>query len=94
MRPNAVCGQNRGAFARKDIGLDAAVVGDGHGRRFAVLVQVIGKALRRLAHGIDVHAVGAGADHAAQPAGSEFQIPVKPVVYFIGLILNTFQLFG
>ena len=42
-------------------------------------VQVIGQALGGLAHGVDVHAVGARAQHAAQTAGAEGEVAVKAV---------------
>ena len=45
-----------------------------------MIFEIIGIALRGLADGENVHAVRACAEHAAQPAGAEFQFTVKPIL--------------
>ena len=45
-----------------------------------VLFQVVGKPLRGGPHRVDVHAVGAGADHAAQAAGAKGEVAVEGVL--------------
>ena len=76
---DAVGGQHPGGFPAEQFALAAAVVGDGHLLGQVGAVQVVGQALGGPADGVDVHAVGAGADDAPQPAGAEFQVPVKAV---------------
>ena len=71
VRVDAVCRQNCRSLFRKYIGLDAAVVGNRHIRVAHMGVQIIRKALGGLAHNIDVHAVGARADHTAQARCTE-----------------------
>ena len=66
----------------KHIALDAAVVADGHRRRFKVLFQIVCQTLRSLCHRVDVHAVGACADHAAQTARTKSKITIECIFYF------------
>lgn len=91
---DAVGGQNCGGLPGKRHALIAAVVCDRHGLGFSfrVLQQIIGKALRGLTHGINIHAIGARADHAAKASGAKFEITVKPVVDLFRLILDSKQL--
>ena len=78
--------------ARKHIGLDARIVGDGDGGFFEIRVEIVRKPLRRLVDGVDVHAVRARADHAAQPRRAEFQIFVETVEDLLIVSFNCFQL--
>ncbi len=90
---DAVGGQRRGGFLCKDVGFDPAVIGDGHGRAGTDVIQVVGKALRCLAHRINIDAVGACANHAAKTRGAEGQVLVEPVVDFFILPLDGSQLY-
>ncbi len=52
--------------------------GDGNlGEVLEGLFQIVGQALGGGAHGVDVHAVCAGAHNAAQTAGAEFKVLVE-----------------
>ena len=77
---NAVCGKNTRRSLGKEPGVDAAVISDGDGGGGKMRLEIIGIALRGLADGENVHAVRACAEHAAQSAGAEFQLTVKPVL--------------
>ena len=79
---DAIGRKHSGGHFCKHIALDAAVVADGHRRLCKVLFQIIGQALRGLCHGIDVHAVGACADDAAQTARAKGKVTVKRIFDF------------
>ena len=88
---DAIGREHSGGHFCKHIALDAAVIADGHGRLCKVLFQIIGQALRGLCHSIDVHAVGACADDAAQTARAKGQVAVKAVVDGIGISPDAVQ---
>ena len=71
---HTVGGQDGGRRLHEQLALVAAVARDCHRRRVEVRVQVVGETLRRTADGVDVHAVRARPDNAAQTGGSEGQI--------------------
>ena len=72
----------------------AGVVGDGHALiRAALLDNVVGQPLGRPSHHIDVHAVDARADHAAQAGGSELQVHIETLFDFIFIARNGAKLF-
>ena len=80
LHAHAVGGENaRRGFGKKS-GVDAAVVGDGNGGCGKVCLEIVGVALRGLADGKYVHTVRARAEHAAQSAGTKFQLAVKPIL--------------
>ena len=79
MHRYAVCREHCRGMPGEEVGVDAAVVGDSHGGGGKAGLQIVGVALRCLAHGIEVHAVAARAQHAPKPAGAEFQLAVKPL---------------
>ena len=83
--------QDPGCFTAKQLALMTAVVGDGYTFGQPAGVQVVGQTLRSPADGVDVHAVGAGADDAAQPAGTKGKVPVEAVGYGVRVRLNGFQ---
>ena len=89
---NAVRGKNSCRSLGKETGVDAAVVGDRNGRRGKARFEIIGIALRGFSDGENIHAVCAGADHAAQSAGTEFQLAVKAVLDGGGVAADGFQL--
>ena len=91
---NAVGGQHAGGLAAEQLTLMAAVVPDGDLFRQVCGVDVIRQALRGAADGVDVHAVAARADHAAQAARAKSQVTVKAVVDGIGIILDAVQFGG
>ena len=76
---DAVGRQHAGGLAGEQFAVVAAVVGDGDLFRQAAGVQVVGQTLRSLAHGVEVHAVGARADDAAQAAGAERKVTIETV---------------
>ena len=57
-------------------------------------LEIIGIALCGFSDGENIHAVCAGADHAAQPAGAEFQLAVKAVLDGGVVAADGFQLFA
>ena len=91
---DAVGRQHPGRFPGEQLALAAAVVGDGNALVQAGSLEVVGQALGGLAHGVDVHAVGARADDAPQAAGAELQLTVKAVVQavFVLCLLQRGQL--
>ena len=94
---HAVGGHDGGRGAHEQLAVVAAVAGDGHRGVVEVRVQVICEALRGAAHRVDVHAVRAGAQHAAQAGGAERQVLEegvghRGVVAGIGLRLHVGQL--
>ena len=91
---NAVCGKNTRRGLGKEPGVDAAVISDGDGGGGKMRLEIIGIALRGLADGENIHAVCAGADHAAQSAGTEFQLAVKAVLDGGVVAADGFQLFA
>ena len=80
--PDAVGGKHVCGDPGKQVGMDAAVIADGDAARFGreALDDVICQSLGSPGHGIHVHPVGAGAQHAPQAAGAEFQVPVEGVL--------------
>ena len=84
--------QHARRFARKHIGFDARIVGDDHRRVHIFVAQIVGKPLRRFAHGVDVHAVVARTDHPAQTGSAEIQLAVKPVADLCLLSVDALQL--
>ena len=63
---------------------------DGCGQRKLLLFQIICKTLRRPAHGVDIHAVRARAQNAAQAAGAKGELAAKRLLPF--LFAHVFQL--
>ena len=80
MHANAVRGKNTRRGLGKKTGVDAAVVGDRNGRRGKARFEIIGIALCGFSDGENIHAVCAGAEHATQSTGAEFQFTVKPIL--------------
>ena len=74
------------------LALVAAVVADGYFFRQACGVDVVRQALGGAADGVDIHAVGACADDAAQTGGAELQGHGKAVLNGGIVPLNAFQL--
>ena len=94
---HAVGGHDGGGGAHEQLTVVAAVAGYGDGGVVEVRVQVIGEALRGAAHRVDVHAVRAGAQNAAQARGAERQVLEEGVghcgvVAGVGLRLHVGQL--
>ena len=89
---DAVCGQNAGGSLGKDVALQAAVVADGHGLAAALGLDPVCQALGGLTHDVDVHAVGASAQHAAQAGGAELQCNGKAVLDLVVVSLDLGQL--
>ena len=89
---NAVCGQHLSGCFGKEVALDTAVIADGNGLAAALRLDPVGKALGRLTDNINIHAVGASADDAAQTGGAELQGHGKAVLNGGIVTLNAFQL--
>ena len=70
---DAVRREDTGSFAREVPALEAAVVADRDRLRAALRLDPVSDALRCLANDPDVHAVRAGAQHAAQTGRAELQ---------------------
>ena len=71
---HAVGSQNGGRHAHEEVALVAAIARDGNARVLEVFHQVVRKALRGATDGVDVHAVGARAQRAAQAGGAELKV--------------------
>ena len=74
---HAVGGEHLGGTAHEILALVAAVAADCYARVLEVGVEVIGETLRSAPDRVDVHAVRARADDAAQSGGAELQILVE-----------------
>ena len=74
VRGHAVGSQDRRSGLDEQLAVVATVARDGHGGLLEVLYQVIGEALRSATDGVNVHAVGAGAERAAQASGAEREL--------------------
>ena len=88
---DAVGGQHAGGLAAEQLALVAAVVADGYFFRQACGVDVVRQALGGAADGVDIHAVAACADDAAQTACAKGQVAVKAVVDGIGITPDAVQ---
>ena len=85
----AVGGQHMGRDFGKLAAVVAAVVADGGAQlRLAgvAFAHIVGQPLRGHGHGVAVHAVGAHAHDAAQPAGAELQMAVEALVQLRGIV--------
>ena len=96
MHTDAVGHKHLRRHPREQVGLDTAVIADGHGAAFGrkVLHHVVRQPLGGLGHGVNVHPVGARADHAAQSARAKGQIPVEGVLNTVVAAANVLQLLG
>ena len=93
IRLDAVRCEAKGRLLRELGGHVPAVVRDRDAAgRIAVLIDVVGEALRRLADRVDVHAVRAGADDAAQAARTKGQARVEAVLDFLLIVADREQL--
>ena len=71
---HAVGGQNSGRGLHEQLTVIAAIARDSDRGVLEVLHQVVGEALRGAADGVDVHAVGAGPQRAAQARSAECEV--------------------
>ena len=83
-RADAVGRQDAGDAADEGFSPVAGIARNGNRRRVEAFVQVACKPLRRAADGIDVHAVRADAQDAAQPGRSERKIPIEGICQILG----------
>ncbi len=83
-----VRGEHSRRFAGKQAGFDPAVIRHRNRRVRILSLEHFRKPLGRAAHGIDIHAVGTRADHAAQAGRTEREIAVKA---FIDLLIIAFD---
>ena len=89
---HAVGCQHPGSLFGKHIGVDAAVVGNGNQLIAPLGLHPVGKALGGLTHGVNVHPVGTGTQHAPQTGSTEFQRNRKALFDFIVITGNGSQL--
>ena len=83
VRLDAVGCQHARCSVREQLGIDAGVVANGNGAGLAIAglaVDEVGDTLGCLTHRMDVHAVGAGAQNAAQARRAEFQRAIERVL--------------
>ncbi len=93
VRLDAVGRQRESRLLRKLRGHAAGIVGDSHALVLASLFDdVVGKALGRPAHHINVHAVDACADDAAKSRSAELKVHIKSLFYLLLVILDGAQL--
>ena len=89
---DAVGCQNASGGLGKDIALQAAVVADRHGLGTALGQHPVCQTLRCLTDNVDVHAVGAGTQHAAQTCGAKLQRHSKAILDLIVIAFDLCQL--
>ncbi len=89
---DAVGGQHPGRLPGKQLPLDAAVVGDGHGVAKPLALDKVGQRLGGPADGVDVHPVGPGPQDAPQAPGAEGQVAVEAVGHRLLIVLDVLQL--
>ena len=80
----AVCREDSRCCFAEDVALQAAVVADGDGRGRKLPDDIVGQALRGFGNGIDIHAVGARSQDAAEAAGAEGEVAVEGVLNLSG----------
>ena len=87
--------QHAGRDLGEQLAVVPAVVGDDGRNLFPdkILLEIVGKPLRGHGHGIAVHAVGAGAHHAAQSARSELERAVECIFQHFRIAFYHFQYF-
>ena len=68
----------------------AAIVSDCHSAALFVAVcqQIVRNARRSTRHGVNIHAVGSRAQHAAKTCRSEIQLAIKAIKYFLFVIIR------
>ena len=78
---NIVGREYSGRHLREQIRFDAGIIAyrDLPRAAFIMFFHIIRQSLGRFCHRMHIHPVGSRADHAAQPAGSKSQIPIKRV---------------
>ena len=88
---DAVGGQHTGSGSGENVGVDAAVIGDSHQLIAALGLDPVGKALGSLTDNVNVHPVGASAQHAPQTGGTEFQRHGEAFLDLLVLTGDAFQ---
>ena len=81
---DSVCCKDRSRCFTEDVALQAAVVGKRDRRRRKLLQEIVCKALRCLRHSIDIHAVGARPEDAAEAAGAKGEVTVESILDLCG----------
>ena len=77
---NAVGGKDARGDLLEVLALVPRVTGEGERRLVVVSVEIVSDALGGLGDDMDVHAVGADAEHAAQARSSERKVAIEGVV--------------
>jgi hypothetical protein len=88
---DAVRCQDPGSRLGKDVALEAAVVADGHSLIATLRLDPVCQTLRGLTHDVDVHTVGASAQHAAQAGGAKLQRNGEAVLDLVVISLDLGQ---
>ena len=91
---DTVGSQNTGGLLGEDVGVDTAVVGNSDQLVAALGLDPVGQALSGLTDDINVHAVGAGTQNAAQTGGTELQSDSETVLDLVLVALDLAQLSG
>ena len=89
--PDSVGSQHTGCGSGKHIGIDPAVVGNGHQLIAALGLDPVGQALSCLTDNVNVHPVGACTQHAPQSGGAELQCHGKALFDLFILAFNGLQ---
>ena len=89
---DAIGGEHPGGNLCKHITLDAAVIADCHRRLCKVFLQIVSQALRCFCDRVNVHAVGACTDYAAQTTRAKVKVTVEGILDFG--IVQRFQFGG
>ena len=94
VRRDAVGRQYLGRHVAEELALVARVAADGHAGLVEVCLEVVGQALRGKGDRVDVHAVRAGAEHAAQARRAELQVLEERVLNGPLVALHGAELLG
>ena len=76
---HAVGSKDTGDRLYKDLSHIPAIARDAHAGVVIVRIEIIGETLRRLAHGVDVHPIGASADNTAQSSCAKGELAPKRI---------------
>ena len=89
---DAVGSQHPCGSLGEDIALEAGIVADCYGLGASLSLYPVGKPLGSLCYHIDIHAVGAYAQHAAKACGTKLQRHSKAILDLIVIAFDLSQL--
>ena len=94
MSRDAIGRQHLGGHVAEELALVARVAADGNAGLVEVRLEVVGQALRGECDRVDVHAVRAGAENAAQACRAELEVLEECVLNGLLVALHGGELLG